>query len=76
MVLLDLFEAVTEIYTFFSTLTRIENTHFPLTTGIDLTTGEEVAIKFAAKDKHYSLEKEFENYLILGADGNLSIRIP
>lgn len=40
--------------------------------GIDLKTGEEVAIKFATPEKHYSLEKEFINYLYLGADGEYS----
>lgn len=40
-----------------------------LQSGIDLKTGEEVAIKFASPKKHYSLEKEFHNYLYLGADG-------
>lgn len=37
--------------------------------GIDLWTGEEVAIKFATESLHYSLDKEFVNYLYLGADG-------
>lgn len=37
--------------------------------GIDLKTGKEVAIKFATKKRYYSLEKEFVNYLYLGADG-------
>lgn len=88
MVSLDLFEAVTEINIFFSTLFQVKNTYlftlgrkyvplyyFHFTLGIDLKTGKEVAIKFATKDKHYSLKKEFENYLYLGADGNLSIQI-
>lgn len=42
--------------------------------GFDLKTGEEVAIKFATESRHYSLEKEFVNYLYLGADGiNINI---
>ncbi|XP_055304345.1 casein kinase I-like isoform X3 [Sitodiplosis mosellana] len=36
--------------------------------GIDLKTGEEVAIKFAEEDRYFSLEKEYVNYLYLGAD--------
>lgn len=43
--------------------------------GIDLRTGEEVAIKFASKSLHYSLEREFENYLYLGADGRFLIKM-
>lgn len=39
--------------------------------GIDLKTGNEVAIKFAGKKRHYSLEKEYINYLYLGGDGRL-----
>ncbi|XP_031622920.1 uncharacterized protein LOC116340515 [Contarinia nasturtii] len=35
---------------------------------IDIKTGNEVAIKFATKDMEYALEKEFINYLYLGAD--------
>lgn len=48
------------------------NTLIILQSAIDLKTGEDVAIKFAGKNKHFSLEKEFENYLYLGADGRYS----
>lgn len=38
--------------------------------GTDTDTGNEVAIKFAPKNRFYFLEKEYVNYLYLGADGN------
>lgn len=34
-------------------------------------TGQSVAIKFASKEHHHALEKEFINYLYLGADGKI-----
>lgn len=37
--------------------------------GIDLETGQSVAIKFATEELFYSLEQEYVNYLYLGADG-------
>lgn len=37
--------------------------------GFDLLTAEEVAIKFAERDKFFSLRKEHENYVYIGADG-------
>lgn len=37
--------------------------------GVDLVTGQPVAIKFSTKDLFDSLEMEFVNYLYLGADG-------
>lgn len=40
--------------------------------GVDMTTGEEVAIKFALeKSIVYDLDTEYANYLHLGADGEL-----
>lgn len=35
-------------------------------------TGEDVAIKFAEEYRHFSLEKEYVNYLYLGGDGRYS----
>lgn len=54
------------------------NQNFPiinkknLRSAVDLKTGEDVAIKFAEKYRHFSLEKEYVNYLYLGADGRYS----
>lgn len=46
-------------------ITPIETTQ----PGVDLVTGQPVAIKFSTKDLFDSLEMEFVNYLYLGADG-------
>lgn len=35
-------------------------------------TGKSIAIKFARDELFYSLEKEYKNYLYLGADGTNS----
>lgn len=53
----------------------VESWNYILSIGIDLKTGEEVAIKFATENRHYSLENEYVNYLYLGADGKLNCRI-
>lgn len=50
---------------------RMEDYLFLL--GLDLKTGEEVAIKFSPAVRYYSLEKEYVNYLYLGADGRVSV---
>lgn len=43
--------------------------HFQRSLGIDTKTGKPVAIKFATNELYHSLEKEYNNYLCLGADG-------
>lgn len=36
-------------------------------------TGKSIAIKFARSELFYSLEREYKNYLHLGADGTTNI---